>query len=219
MPQPPQKREIRTRLSLKEKIELIEEYKTLGVAGCVKKYNVCSSAVYKILKNQNDLNQQFHSNRNSNAKQKVKESAHEKVNKVVYEWFCQARAKNMPISGTILQNIALQIAARPDINDTEFKASNGWLQRFKTRHNLSFGLICGESADVDETSVADWKSKLGEITAGYEPKDIANCDESAVFYRAIPQKTLMLKGEKCHGGQTVERTFNRSLVFIRRWQD
>lgn len=102
MAPPPQKREIRTRLSLKEKIELIEEYKTLSVAGCVKKYNVCSSAVYKILKNQNDLKQQFHSNRNSSAKQKVKESAHEKVNKVVYEWFWQARAKNMPISGTIL---------------------------------------------------------------------------------------------------------------------
>lgn len=87
MASPPQKRAIRTRLDLKDKLKLFDEYKTLDIAGCIKKYNVCTSAVYKIIQNQNDLKQQFYSNRNLSAKQKVKESAHEKLNKVVYELF------------------------------------------------------------------------------------------------------------------------------------
>lgn len=198
---PPQKKPTRTRLTLKEKLELIDNYRTLGVDGAVKKYNVCASAVYKIMKTKDELKQQYYSNQNQKTKQKQKECSHDKVNKAVYEWFCQARAKNLPISGTIIQKAALDIAALPSINDTEFKASNGWLQRFKERHTLSFGAICGESADVEESSVTEWKSKLAGITAGYAPKDIANCDESALFFRAIPQKTMMLKGEKCHGGK------------------
>jgi hypothetical protein len=29
----------------------------------------------------------------------------------------------------------------------------------------------------------------------YEPKDIANCDETGLFFQALPNKTLYLKGE------------------------
>ena len=33
-----------------------------------------------------------------------------------------------------------------------FKASNDWLNRFKTRHSISQAVICGESGCVDEKS-------------------------------------------------------------------
>jgi hypothetical protein len=34
------------------------------------------------------------------------------------------------------------------LNFGSFKASNGWLQKFKTRHNILRKTICGESADA-----------------------------------------------------------------------
>lgn len=61
--------------------------------------------------------------------------------------------------------------------------------------------ICGESADVPENVVDDWKSRLGTLCASYANEDIFNMDESGFFYRALPGKTLALKGETCSGGK------------------
>lgn len=32
-------------------------------------------------------------------------------------------------------------------------------------------------------------------------KNVFNADESGLFYRLLPDKTLQFKGEKCHGGK------------------
>lgn len=36
---------------------------------------------------------------------------------------------------------------------------------------------------------------------GYNPCDIFNADETGLFYKLMPEKTLQLKGEKCSGGK------------------
>ena len=36
------------------------------------------------------------------------------------------------------------------MGDDDFKASNGWLECFKKRHNISSKEICGEAADVSD---------------------------------------------------------------------
>ena len=66
---------------------------------------------------------------------------------------------------------------------------------------ISFKTSCGESNSVDENSVALWKTKLRDICEGYEAKNIANCDETALFFKVLPNKTLHLKNEKCSGGK------------------
>lgn len=86
-------------------------------------------------------------------------------------------------------------------HDIEFKASNGWLDAFKKRHSIVFNAICGEARDVSQTTVDDWHQKIPTLITGYDKKDIANCDETALFFRAIPQKSLAFKGEKCFGGK------------------
>jgi hypothetical protein len=46
-----------------------------------------------------------------------------------------------------------------------------------------------------------WKSELGKLIEGYEPRNIFNADETGLFYSLLPNKTLAFKGEKCHGGK------------------
>ena len=36
----------------------------------------------------------------------------------------------------------------------------------------------------------------------YSPADIYNADETALFYKLMPNKTLELKGNKCFGGKS-----------------
>lgn len=41
--------------------------------------------------------------------------------------------------------------------------------------------VCGESACVDEETVAEWKAGLPDLVAGYAPRDIFNVDETALI--------------------------------------
>jgi hypothetical protein len=50
--------------------------------------------------------------------------------------------------------------------------------------------------------VEEWrKEQLLKIFGGYEPKNIYNADETGLFFRLPPNKTLSLKGDPCNGGK------------------
>ena len=83
----------------------------------------------------------------------------------------------------------------------DFKASNGWLEKWKTRHNIKKLTICGESNEVKGDTVDSWIERLPEIIRGYEAKDIWNMDETGCFWRALPEKGLAQKGSACKGGK------------------
>ena len=60
----------------------------------------------------------------------------------------------------------------------------------------TFGTVCGESGDVDQAAVKDWKSEQPMICDGYyEPSDILNADETGLIYRAARNQTFHTKGE------------------------
>lgn len=82
-----------------------------------------------------------------------------------------------------------------------FKASNGWLEKFRNRHAISFRKINGESASVDNSTVEEWTNRLSTILDGYHPSDVFNADETGLFYRATPDRSLVLSTEECKGGK------------------
>ena len=83
----------------------------------------------------------------------------------------------------------------------EFTASNGWLESFKKLHGVKASVLNGESADVNEDVVRDWSVHVVDICAGYEPKDIFNADETGVFFRTLPNQSLVVKGDACKGSK------------------
>ncbi|UYV69654.1 hypothetical protein LAZ67_7000122 [Cordylochernes scorpioides] len=64
------------------------------------------------------------------------------LEEALYTWLVQARLKNIPLNGLILQQKAIYYAT--GMKYDEFEASNGWLDRFKARRNIIFRKICGE---------------------------------------------------------------------------
>ena len=59
----------------------------------------------------------------------------------VFEWYRLARERLVPVSGPMLQEEALTIAY--ELGNDSYKASNGWLQCFKQRHNIKQLVVSG----------------------------------------------------------------------------
>ena len=58
-----------------------------------------------------------------------------------------AREALIPVSGPMIQEEALQIALK--LNVTGFTASNGWLEKWKTRHNFKQFLVTEEDGEIN----------------------------------------------------------------------
>jgi len=85
-----------------------------------------------------------------------------------------------------------------------FKASNGWLERFKGQHNLKQLTISGEAASILDVTVGSWHEYIKELTRGYKREDVWNVDKSDCFSRALPDKTLAEKSSACKGSKKVK---------------
>ncbi|XP_003248468.1 tigger transposable element-derived protein 6-like [Acyrthosiphon pisum] len=162
----------RKRLSLREKIDILDYRKNNGNVGIrvlAEKFQVGKTQIADIVSNTEEI------------------------------YKAKTREKNLPVSGPTIQEKAKQLAEVHGLND--FKASNGWLEKFRKRHNISFKSICGEASSVDRIAVDDWKKKLPNIIDKYEKRDIFNADETELFFRVLPNKTMAFKNETCNGGK------------------
>ena len=121
-------------------------------------------------------------------------------------WFKQARAQNAPISGPLLMEKASTLSNEMRL---EFNPNPGWLERFKRRNGIVFKKICGEANQVTNSMTDEWlNSILSTILINYSASDIFNADESGLFFRCLPDKTLAFKGEQSIGGKKIQRENN-----------
>ena len=82
---------------------------------------------------------------------------------------------------------------------------------FSQKTSDRFNELCGESSDVNSETIKEWVAKLPSVIQGYGPENIANGDETGLFFRALPNKSLCLKGKKCSGGKLSKE---RLTVFL-----
>ena len=186
----------RKNLTFSQKLEILKEGGKSSQRAVAAKFGVSLGVVNRVIKRKLELETLAENNCNHAAK-RVKNSINEDLNEQVWEWFVAARSKNIPVSGPILQEKALNIAT--ELGQTDFKASNGWLEKFRLRYNINFKVLSGESAGVDQDVVKTWKQRLDSLIDEYSADDIFNCDETGLFYKALPTKSLVQKGDSAMG--------------------
>lgn len=195
----------RKRLTLKDKIDIIAESERIGLSArkLAEKFEVGRTQVTDIIKNKSELKRLYEEGGNLEKKRKFPKSEGLVIDQVVFNWFCKARNKNITISGPLIKEKALEVAQNMKLAD--FKASNGWLEKFCQRHNITFKTVSGESADVNINDVETWKKQLLFILKDYSPRDIYNVDETGLFYHAMPTKTFALKSDMCAGRKSAKQ--------------
>lgn len=183
-------------LKLETKLEICQmlEAKERSQVQIAREFNLSKTTVNTIWKNREKHKTYF----SKNAK-KLRTATYEDIENALMIWLRQARSNNLPIGGPILKEKAIALAK--ELGHHDFKCSDGWLDRFKKRREVTFRTVSGEANAAPQQIVDDWKRKLPEMLKKYHPKDIFNADETGLFFQLLPDHTYTFKGDQCHGGK------------------
>ena len=131
----------------------------------------------------------------------VRRADDDSFDKAMHLWFTQERHKGTPISGVLVMEKArlLYHELHPDKSEDDFKASSGWLHRFKKRHGIRQLSMQGESLSADTSAAEEFKAFFHEFVEEHRLTlhQIFNCDETGLYWRLLPNKTLADVSEKC----------------------
>lgn len=161
------------------------------------RYGVGKSTAADIIKKKDVFKNLWTSNATPEKRRFNPDAKFQQLDNMVYDWFSQVRAKNINVAGSFIQEKAAQFAR--ELGITDLKASNGWLSRWKSRHRVKQFKVSGESAGVNIEDVNRFKSRIPEFVEDYALENVFHCDETGLYYRALPDKTLAAKGENNKG--------------------
>ncbi|KAM7281492.1 tigger transposable element-derived protein 6-like [Ixodes scapularis] len=162
--EPPKKK--RKVLTLEEKANIIRAVAS-GRKKCdvAAEHGIPASTLSTILKTKDAIILATSSG-NGSKKKNLKTTPHEKLEEALFMWFNDMRARNVPLSGEVVQQKALNYACL--LGFDEFKASPGWLSRFKERYGIVGKVSSGESSSVNKQGVDEWLSEnVPEILGRY----------------------------------------------------
>jgi hypothetical protein len=128
---------------------------------------------------------------------RLKGAKHEDLEDALIIWIGQVNARNGTATDGVIKQQAKVIGQRMGVKN--FVYSSGWLHRFKRRHGLTQHKKHGEAAEMNVEVLEGSRQRLCDIVKEYDPKDVYNMDESALFYRMQPDKTISdgsLRGRK-----------------------
>ena len=124
---------VKRKLSVKTLAEKCQALKDLenGISNknVAEKYGVPKKTVSTWFKNKEKLFTALE--KSSNKRKKVREINYPDIDNVVFKWLLSQRGKIIPIDGTFIKEKAMKYAK--ELGATDFKASDGWLGRWKKR--------------------------------------------------------------------------------------
>lgn len=140
------------------------------------------------------------------ARKTLRKAEYPRMETRLYAWFCKQRSRHVPISYEILSAKAKQFYIETYGNDN-FRASRGWISNFRKRHGLRALKVCGEKLSNDQDAVDPFliafANKIKELNL--EPTQIYNADESALYWKMLPEKTLVRSQEKTAPGRKISK--------------
>lgn len=196
----------RQRLNIEQKVDIIQgkqKNPNITLEELSRLHNTPVSTIHDILKNKEKI---LHDSEHDLGKCKnIKNNFLSKeFDEKLLEWFNDRRRRFATIQDSNVQEMAKKLAKVYKVDN--FKASNGWLHKFKLRHNISSRVIKGESGLVDNELIESFKEVYSKKLESYSPDNIYNCDETGFFFKCSPNRTLSYKNEdKISGKFSKER--------------
>ena len=126
--------------------------------------------------------------------QKQREGNWKDLDSALFEWQQRMQKKKVVITGQILKSQAAKFwVALPQYQGQEQpKFSNGWLWGFQQRYNIREYVYHGEaaSAEIDKPEAIAQIELVRQLASEYSDDDTLNMDETALFWKLTPDRTL-----------------------------
>ena len=185
-------------LTMKSKQEICQRKQadpTLNLDQLSEEYGCDKSTISKILKSKNEwLSMQL--TKLEEEKKINRPAKFTQLETALSIWTQRLFSKNGMLTDGLLQLQAKKFAELLDISEVDFKASHGWLDQFKKRHDIRRFRIHGESESVPIENLPEQKQTLVELLSQYRPEDVYNANETRLFFRMMPNQTLATKPVK-----------------------
>lgn len=204
------KKRKRNVLSVAVKLQIVKQHSSgHSVSSLAQEYDVGIQTIRDIIKNKQKL-EQFISKSDSSKclseRKSIKGSAFKELDDAMTKWFIQKRAEGVPISGPMCLRQAQNFHTQLQIKEN-FNASNGWLYRFKKRHGIRELSIQGEKLSADECAMVEFCYELESVIKEHSlrPAQIYNADETGVYWKSMPTRTLASENEKSAPGYKIKK--------------
>lgn len=197
-------------LSLEQKVAIISQAEN-GVTQrkIADTFNIGKSTVGDIVKKKNDIMECYKEFKNNaiTSRKTIKKCKHPDTEKALFLWFIQQRNNNNQIINDILLEKGKWFHTKLHGVSTNFNQTSGWLNRFKDRHGINYLKMCGERLSSDVKAVEPFKEKLKNIISDMKLNElqIYNADESALYWKKLPHRTLTGPSEKCSPGRKIPK--------------
>lgn len=186
------KRKLKT-LSLSEKMQLLKEIEkgNRKKKDIAKEFGIPPSTLSTIYKSRDKL-QEFAEVVDSKRK-RLKKAKHPDVEEETLKWLLNVQDPNTPISGLLIREKAQWFAQM--LGHTDFQASVGWLDKFRSRYLYIVKTLQKKAACANENDFQKWAHEIiPKIIKTYEEQNIFCAKETCLFYKCFLEKNMAKKG-------------------------
>lgn len=205
----------RVNLSVAQKLELIKKLESgVSVTRVCDEYGVKKQTVSDIRKSKVKLQEYAlkfsidgsgSKSAGFSARKHMKPAKSQDLDEAVYKWYVQERSVGVKVRAVEIASAATDLAEHLAIPN--FKASDGWLWRFRKRHGLTNLKTRGEAGSADAASVEPYRLKLNDVIKkeGLLMSQLYNADETGLYWRSLPKNTQVRKGEEKTPGHKMSK--------------
>lgn len=202
----------RTTLSLSEKVQILDKVKDCypgsNMGFVAAKFGLPRSTMLRLLQNEEKIRSE--AEKLPASRKRTRPGKNIEVEKALKEWFEVVNRRGVRLDGKIMKKKA-ELFAR-ELGYPEFKATNGWFCRWKSRNEIKYKRVHGEKASADFSGAKNWKtSALPRLLEQFSPDDIYNADETGLYYRAMPDGSFTFKSENLMGSK---KAMDRITVLV-----
>lgn len=107
------------------------------------------------------------------------------------QWHAIAQP-TLPVTGDLIRQVATDLWHKlPQYQDLPVPVwSTGWVCNFKSRYNIRERRRHGESGSVKDSDLMASISEVQAQLSLYSAEDQYNCDETGLFWKALPERSL-----------------------------
>lgn len=137
-------------LSLKAKIDILNKLndgvKPVHIA---REYGIAMSTISRLKKCKTSIREAMSMYQNNSERRSLRGTFHPQMEQALHKWYLEQIESGCPVTSSKLRLKARELNKQIRENDLEFRASPGWMDKFKKRYGIRLKSVRGEKHTID----------------------------------------------------------------------